>query len=243
MKAKKFSLILFIIIFMIAIGIGVVCKIVDTKNVETTATTYETEVYQAYLEIQTTKPKSNKDKPKDKTTTKKETTKHETTKGKQTTTKPTVTTTKPTTTTKPKETTTKKLTTQTKPQSNQLNGSLDFGSDDALMLHKIAVAEAGGESVESIALVMLVVLNRVYDNRFPDSIYGVIHQKNQFTPVASGSYAKAQPNDKSQKAMELVINGWNESQGALYFESCSGSSWQSRNLTYLFEKDGHRYYK
>ena len=230
MKAKKFSIILFIIIFAIAVGIGIICRVIDLDDKEATSTTYETEIYQAYLEIQTSKPKTNKEEDKEE---KKESS------------TTTTTTTKPTTTIKPKETTTnkKETTNQTNPQNNQLIGSLDFGSDDALMLHKIAIAEAGGESIESMALVMLVVLNRTYDSRFPDSIYGVLHQKSQFTPMVDGSYAKAQPNAKSHKAMELVISGWDESKGALYFESCKGSSWHSRNLTYLFTEGGHKFYK
>lgn len=125
--------------------------------------------------------------------------------------------------------------------------SLDFDSEDALMLHKISIAEAGGESVESMALVMLVVLNRTWSDGFPDSIEDVIFQKvsgvAQFTPTINGSYEKAQPNEKSQQAMELVLSGWNESQNALYFESCSGESWHSSDLELLFEKDGIRYYK
>lgn len=131
--------------------------------------------------------------------------------------------------------------------NDSLIGSLDFDSDDALMLHKISIAEAGGESVESMALVMLVVLNRVWSDEFPNSIEEVIFQKvngiAQFTPVVNGSYEAAEPNEKSQAAMELVLSGWNESQNALYFESCSGESWHSRNLELLFEKDGIRFYK
>ena len=122
-------------------------------------------------------------------------------------------------------------------------GSLDFGSDDALMLHKIAIAEAGNQSAESMALVMLVVLNRTWSDTFPDTIYDVIHQQNQFTPVSNGSYDRAQPNEKSAEAMKLVLSGWNESQGALYFETCKGESWHSKNLQLLFEKEGTRYYK
>ena len=220
-----------------------VCKVVEISNADSESTTYETEVYQAEVilnskdkvsftekeTLTTTKPTTTKEQVKETTTKKKETT----------------TTKKPTTTKQPttQPTTTKKESTTQASSNNLINGSLDFGSNDALMLHKIAVAEAGGESVEGMALVMLVVLNRVYDDEFPDTIYGVLHQKNQFTSMVDGSYAKAQPNEKSHKAMELVISGWNESKGALYFESCSGSSWQSRNLTYLFEEGGHRYYK
>ena len=216
MKVTKFGIILSISILVVTIVVAIICNITTANNKETTNTTYETEVYQAEV---TLRPTEKEDSQPEATTAQVNTTK-------QATTKKVVT-----------ETTTKQS------QKTEIKGSLDFGSNDALMLHKIAIAEAGGENVESMALVMLVVLNRTYSDKFPNSIYGVIHQNKQFSPVANGSYAKAQPNEKSEKAMELVLSGWDESQGALYFESCNGSSWHSRNLTYLFEKGGHRYYK
>lgn len=64
--------------------------------------------------------------------------------------------------------------------------SYDWDGEDERMLAKIAMAEAEGESVEGKALVILVVLNRVWSDEFPDSIEEVIFQKNQFSPVAEG---------------------------------------------------------
>lgn len=238
MQVKKFGIILFVAILATSIVIAAICKVVETNVVE-----FESEVYQSEVTL------NSKDKveyaEKNTTTTTKPTT---TKKPIQETSVQKIETTtikKPTTTKQPttQQVTTKKENHTQSSSNNSIKGSLDFGSDEALMLHKIAIAEAGGESVESMALVMLVVLNRTYDNRFPDSIYGVLHQKSQFTPMVDGSYAKAQPNAKSHKAMELIISGWDESKGALYFESCKGSSWHSRNLTYLFTEGGHKFYK
>ena len=125
---------------------------------------------------------------------------------------------------------------------------LDFGADDSEILLKIAMAEAEGECTEGKALVMLVVLNRVWDNEFPDTIEDVVFQKYgdtyQFTPVKpQGRYWTTDPNEDCYKALDMVLDGWNESKGALYFESCSGDSWHSRNLEYLFTVGGHRFYK
>lgn len=41
----------------------------------------------------------------------------------------------------------------------------------------------------------------------------------------------------------MVIGGWDESEGALYFESCENSSWHSRNLEFLYEVGNHRFYR
>ena len=68
-----------------------------------------------------------------------------------------------------------------------LIASMDWDKDDSYLLCKIAMAEAESEGVKGKALVMLVVLNRVWSNEFPDTIEEVIFQKNQFSPVANGS--------------------------------------------------------
>ncbi|MBQ9437649.1 MAG: cell wall hydrolase [Lachnospiraceae bacterium] len=115
--------------------------------------------------------------------------------------------------------------------------------DDGDCLMKVAMAEAEGETVEGKALVMLVVLNRVADPGFPDTVDGVIMQEKQFATVANGSYQSAEPDSGCKEALELVNSGWDESEGAEYFESCKNDSWHSRNRTLLFEFGGHRFYK
>ena len=122
--------------------------------------------------------------------------------------------------------------------------SYDWDGEDERMLAKIAMAEAEGESVEGKALVILVVLNRVWSDEFPDSIEEVIFQKNQFSPVAEGGrYWTTEPDAGCYEALELVMGGWDESQGALYFESTGKDGWHSRNLEFLFEFGGHRFYR
>lgn len=112
------------------------------------------------------------------------------------------------------------------------------------MLMKIAMAEAEGESVEGKALVMLVVLNRVWDDDFPGTIEEVIFEPGQFSPVKEGGrYYTTEPNSECYEALELVMQGWDESQGALYFESCEGDSWHSQNLEFLFQEGKHKFYK
>lgn len=121
------------------------------------------------------------------------------------------------------------------------------GGDDYL-LAKIAMAEAEGESIEGKALVMLVVLNRVNDSCFPDTVGEVIFQHKediyQFSPMQEGGrFYTNEPNEDCWEALELVKSGWDESQGALYFESCEGNTWHNRNLELLFEEGGHQFYK
>lgn len=122
--------------------------------------------------------------------------------------------------------------------------SMDFDASDAYLLEKIAMAEAESEDTEGKALVMLVVLNRVWDAGFPNTIEEVIMQDGAFTPVSNGRYDKVEPDADCMKAMELItVEHWDESQGALYFEKASDeSTWHSRNLQKLFTHGAHTFY-
>ena len=119
----------------------------------------------------------------------------------------------------------------------------EINADDAYMLAKIAMAEAEGEDVDGIALVMLVVLNRTNAEGFPDTVADVIYEKGQFTPVANGRFQKAEPDKECFEALQLIVaDKWDESQGATYFESKSSSTWHRDNLNYLYSHGGHDFY-
>lgn len=134
--------------------------------------------------------------------------------------------------------------TETQPTEEPLIASMDWDEDDSYMLCKIAMAEAESEGVEGKALVMLVVLNRVWSEEFPDTIEEVIFQKNQFSPVANGRYDAVEPDEECYEALKLIqVDHWNESQDALYFESKSDSKWHSENLEFLFKYGKHYFYK
>lgn len=123
--------------------------------------------------------------------------------------------------------------------------SCDWDADDSYLLAKIAMAEAEGEDTEGKAYVIMVVLNRMLSDEFPDTIGGVIFQDNQFSPVSNGRFDSVEPNDDYWDALNMIqVDKWDKSQGALYFESCqSDDNWHSRNLEYLFTHGKHRFYK
>ena len=114
--------------------------------------------------------------------------------------------------------------------------------EEAQMLMKIAMAEAEGDGVHGKAMVMAVVLNRVEDDRFPDSIEGVIFQDGQFSPISDGRYYKAEPDVECHLALAEIERGEYDTVDALYFENAS-ESWQSKNCTYLGTVGHHRFYK
>lgn len=114
--------------------------------------------------------------------------------------------------------------------------------EEAQMLMKIAMAEAEGDGVHGKAMVMAVVLNRVEDDRFPDSIEGVIFQDGQFSPISDGRYYKAEPDVECHLALAEIERGEYYGVDALYFENAD-SSWQASNCEYLGTVGHHRFYK
>lgn len=129
--------------------------------------------------------------------------------------------------------------------------SCDWSSEESYLLAKIAMAEAEGEDIEGKAYVMMVILNRMLDDEFPDTIEGVIYEEipgsiyHQFSPIDNGRFDSIEPNEECWEALKMImVDKWDKSQGALYFESCSNSNnWHSRNLEYLFTHGNHRFYK
>lgn len=111
---------------------------------------------------------------------------------------------------------------------------------------KMAMAEAEGEDTEGKALVILVIYNRQHSGKFPDTVSGVISRANAFTSYHNGRYKTVVPDEDCWAAFELIqATGWDESQGALYFERTpedGESTWHSRNLERLFIHGNHTFY-
>ena len=77
---------------------------------------------------------------------------------------------------------------------------------DLELLARIINAEAGGCTDEHQLLVGNVVLNRVADSRFPDSIYEVIYQKGQYSPTWNGAINKT-PTQQAYKNAQRLLDG------------------------------------
>ena len=63
---------------------------------------------------------------------------------------------------------------------------VSFAEGDLKLLANLIYCEAGGEPYEGKLAVGAVVINRVRSAKFPGTVVGVIYQKKQFSPVASG---------------------------------------------------------
>lgn len=91
----------------------------------------------------------------------------------------------------------------------------NFTGRERDLLMRLSVAEAGNQGVIGQALIMRVVLNRLEDGRYGDSIEEIIFAEGQFYDEGM----PATPNDNAYIALRLIENGWDESYGALYFSA------------------------
>ena len=134
------------------------------------------------------------------------------------------------------------------------NGSIwnDLSEQEIIVLQRIVEAEAGGEDADGKLLVANVVLNRVKDEAFPNTIYEVVFQQSkgvtQFSPVANGRYEAVTVSEESKEAVERALNGEDLSEGALYFAARryanpNSMRWFDVNLTLLFQHGGHEFFK
>lgn len=96
------------------------------------------------------------------------------------------------------------------------NNNVNYTAYEKDLLERLVEAEAGVEPYKGKVAVANVVLNRVKNAQFPDTIYAVIHAKNQFTPVANGTINKVASED-SKRAVQEALSGVNYVPDALYF--------------------------
>ena len=109
--------------------------------------------------------------------------------------------------------------------SGNVNGS-NISQSDLNLLARCVYAEARGEPYNGQVAVAAVVLNRVRSSQFPNTIYGVIYQKNAFTAVNDGQI-NLTPNQTAYNAARDALGGWDPTGGCLYYynPATATSSW------------------
>lgn len=116
-----------------------------------------------------------------------------------------------------------------------------FTFEDAQMLMRIAEAEAGNQGVEGMKLVMIVVLNRVNSESFPDTIEGVIFQPHQFQPVSDGRYYTVEISTEAHLALAAIETGEPIDESIIAFEATSNKSLE-KYFKYAYTVGGHDFY-
>ncbi|MBZ5753011.1 cell wall hydrolase, partial [Metabacillus rhizolycopersici] len=91
-----------------------------------------------------------------------------------------------------------------------------YSQNDIQLMANAVYGEARGEPYIGQVAVASVILNRVKNPIFPNTIAGVIFEPRAFTAVADGQIWLT-PNEQAKKAVIDAINGFDPSEQALYY--------------------------
>ena len=115
-------------------------------------------------------------------------------------------------------------------------------AEEENLLMRISSCEAGNQGWQGMALVMNVVLNR--RAAWSMSISDVIYAKGQFSVIGCDKWNSRFIATEAPIALQAIKDGWDGSQGALFFCAPSGrSQWMATTKQYLFTGYGHEFYK
>lgn len=134
-----------------------------------------------------------------------------------------------------------------KQESSQQVVSRGNREDDLYWLSRIIHAEAQGETYEGKVAVGNVILNRVASSQFPNTVKGVVFDKQQgytqFSPVIDGSIYNT-PSSESIQAAKDALSGSRPVGDALYFLNPSKSTnfWIIKNRKYYKTIGDHDFY-
>lgn len=91
-------------------------------------------------------------------------------------------------------------------------------SSDLQLMARAINGEARGEPYEGQVAVGAVILNRVKNSQFPNTIAGVIYEKGAFTAVADGQInVPIKEGSTVLKAAQDALNGWDPTNGCIYY--------------------------
>jgi N-acetylmuramoyl-L-alanine amidase len=85
------------------------------------------------------------------------------------------------------------------------------------MLARLVRAEAEAEPYEGKVAVAAVILNRIRDSRFPNTLEGVMYQPWAFEAVHNGRIYQTPPRSDDRRAARDAMNGWDPTHGAVFF--------------------------
>ncbi|MDR6227380.1 spore cortex-lytic enzyme [Desmospora profundinema] len=93
---------------------------------------------------------------------------------------------------------------------------IDLSQEDLEWIAKGVYSEARGEPYKGQVAVAAVIINRMESSDYPSTAKEVILEPRAFTAVADGQIW-LKPNEKAYKAARDAANGWDPSQGAMFY--------------------------
>lgn len=103
-------------------------------------------------------------------------------------------------------------------EAENISYAASSGTSDIQLMARAINGEARGEPYEGQVAVGAVILNRVKDSKFPNSISGVIYQPRAFTAVSNGQINQPiKEGSTVYKAAQDAKNGWDPTGGCIYY--------------------------
>ena len=123
----------------------------------------------------------------------------------------------------------------------------DYDPEDLYWLSRIISAESRGEPLLGQIAVGNVVLNRVGHANYPDTVKGVVFDRNhgvQFEPVSNGTVYD-EPTHTSVLAAKMCLEGASVVGDSIYFyaPALSAGSWIVQNGIYYTTIGCHKFYR
>lgn len=129
---------------------------------------------------------------------------------------------------------------------------IPYTEEEQRMMEYIIQQEVRGATLQHKRIIAWVIVNRVLSDKFAyaETISDVILAKGQFSSVNNYYNHTYEPDEDTKQAVREVLNGECEdlSNGALFFyaprwASQKAASYFENSLTFLFELEGHRFFK
>lgn len=118
-----------------------------------------------------------------------------------------------------------------------------ISDEDKDLLARLVTAEAKGEPFEGKVAVATVVLNRVENEQYPDTIKDVIYEKRQFQPVDNGMIHKPATKEAEKAVNEAIVKkGTGKGSLNFYNPKIVDSEWH-RSKTVTAEIGNHVFTK
>lgn len=83
----------------------------------------------------------------------------------------------------------------------------EFTDDEVYLAAKVVYLEAKGTGYDGYAAVANCIYNRVKSRKFPNKVYDVVWQKNQYTVTKHSNFNSVSPSSEALKATRDVLNG------------------------------------
>ena len=120
----------------------------------------------------------------------------------------------------------------------------DFDYKDIDLFAQVVEAEATSGDFDNKCNVASVVWNRLRDDKYKDTLNGVLTRPNQFSCVSDGRIHTVTVTEEDYQAIMYTYYICDTTNGCVAFDNVNGNTWSSEHLTAQFtDSIGHTFYK